>query len=73
MILRPYKRIKELEEALRESKERNQFFEDIVIKEKEGLHKPNASCEGCRNLIKKSYGYYCKLDCKCADRQEVEQ
>lgn len=77
MILRPYKRIKELE------KEKEILWEDYqdylrlkreeserLYKERENLHNPTESCEGCKNFIKRSYGYYCKLDCKCEDREE---
>lgn len=70
MILRPYKRIKELE------KEKEGLWKDYqylrlkreeserLRKERQNLHNPTALCEGCVNLIKSSYGYpyACKLD-----------
>lgn len=74
MILRPYKRIKELEESLSAVKELCEMLEgekeERLRKKREGMHNPNALCEGCDNVIKKNYGYLCKLDCKCEDRKE---
>ena len=80
MILRPYKRIKELE------KEKEILWKDYqdylrlkreegerLYKERESLHNPTALCEGCKNFIiqKTGYPYGCKLDCKCKDREEI--
>lgn len=77
MILRPYKRIKELEESLSAVKELCEMLEvekeERLHKEKKDMHNPTALCDGCKNLIRQSYGYpygY-KLDCKCKDREEI--
>lgn len=72
MILRPYKRIKELEgmvEGLkRDYHSLKEEKEERIRKEKKVLHNPTALCAGCKHFVVKTYG--CKLDCKCDDREE---
>lgn len=79
MILRPYKRIKELEKEKEILWENYQDYlrlkrgeNERLYKERENLHNPTALREGCNNLIKTGFEYYCKLDCKCKDRQEIK-
>lgn len=61
MILRPYKRIRELEESLSAVKELCEILEaereKILHKEKKDMHNPTALCEGFKNLVRQSYGY----------------
>lgn len=77
MILRPYKRIRELEEMVdglkRDCHSLKEEKEERLRKEKKGLHSPNALCSGCRHFVVMGYGYPygCKLDCKCKDMEEV--
>lgn len=77
MILRPYKRIKELEESLSAIKELCEMLEvekeERLRKERKGLHNPTALCAGCKNFVMMSYGYPygCKLNNKCEDWEEV--
>lgn len=79
MILRPYKRIRELEEMIdglkRDYHSLKEEKEERLRKEKEGLHNPTALCTGCIHSITQPYGYpyACKLDCKCEDRREIEK
>lgn len=79
MILRPYKRIRELEgmvEGLkRDYHSLKEEKEERLRKEKKGLHNPTALCDGCKHFVVKTYGYPygCKLDCKCEDREEIKQ
>lgn len=79
MILRPYKKIKELEDIIwRMEDDKNRLkielkkIENEEDRKKEGLHKPTALCIGCKNLVTQMYGYPygCKLDCQCEDREE---
>lgn len=75
MILRPFKKIKEQEEIIKNLSEAighyKRLEENREKKEKEGLHECNSLCKGCKYLIKDGYyGYACKLDCKCEDRRE---
>lgn len=76
MILRPYERIRELEEMIDELKrdyhELKEEKEERLRKKREGLHNPSALCDGCIHSITQPYGYphACKLDCKCEDREE---
>lgn len=77
MILRPYKRIRELEgmvEGLkRDYHSLKEEKEERLRKEKKGLHTPNALCAGCMHSISQPYGYPygCKLNNKCKDWEEV--
>lgn len=80
MILRPYKKIGELEDEIRKlTYDKNELenklreIENEGDRKKEGLHKPTALCIGCKNLVTQTYGYPygCKLDCKCEDREEI--
>ena len=75
MTLRPFKRIKDqekkIEELLKIINDYEHLEEDRKKKKKEGLHKCGFICKGCQNLITDGYyGYACKLDCKCEDRNE---
>lgn len=80
MILRPYKRIKELEERIKELE--IDYFEYLYLKEekeervrkeKEELHNPTALCAGCKHFVMMGYGYPygCKLNNKCEDWEEI--
>lgn len=82
MILRPYKKIKELEKRIRELEIDYSDYCDLkrekaerLRKEKEGLHSPTALCAGCKHFVVTSYGYPygCKLNNKCEDKQEIKQ
>lgn len=77
MILRPFKRIRELEDMTYAMKSELALYrekeERRKEKEKENSHSPDMSCEGCENFIKSSYGFYCKLDSKCGDRREKNE
>ncbi len=80
MILRPYKRIKELEGEIRGLEVDYYDYcrlkkeeEERKRKKREELHSPSVLCKGCNNLILTNFGYHCKLDCKCKDRQEIKQ
>lgn len=81
MILRPYKRIRELEQEINKLKnicadywELRRKEEEREEKENKGWHWHNATalCIGCKNLVTQTYGYPygCKLDCQCEDREE---
>lgn len=77
MILRPYKRIKELEEMVDELKRDYNTLkereEERLEKKRNGLHNPTALCAGCKNFvaIRCGYPYGCKLDNKCEDWEEI--
>lgn len=78
MTLRPFKKIKEQEERIEELLRKIEYYkcreEDREKKEKEGLHECSYLCKGCQNLITGGrYGFACKLDCKCEDRNEKER
>ena len=83
MILRPFKKIKELEDEIYMLRKENRTLHEASeryckkIAEKEsGKHNCGAWCDGCGNLVKYEfdsvYGLrtYCKLDYKCQDRKE---
>lgn len=77
MILRPYKKIKELELEIEKLKDVNENYSEIIKRrkeeeerEKKGLHNPTASCMGCKNFINTGWELLCKKDCKCKDRQD---
>lgn len=84
MILRPYKRIKELEEKISRLEVDYLEYINLKIEKKQrmreedrklrGLHRPSVLCEGCKNLVMTKYGcpYSCKLDYKCEDRVESD-
>lgn len=83
MILRPFKKIKELEDEiytlrkensiLRESEER---WSKKTKEQESGKHNCGIWCDGCKHFVKYEidgvYGLhtYCKLDYKCEDRKE---
>lgn len=82
MILRPYKKIKELEEKIRELEVDYFDYSDLkkekeerLRKEREGLHNPTALCAGCKHFVAVSFGYPygCKLNNKCEDRVESDE
>ncbi len=83
MILRPFKKIKEQEEEIGRLLHKIRGYEykekDMQRKEKAENHNVGIWCNGCKNLLTSEhynpiYGKcvdrFCKLDCKCEDRNE---
>lgn len=83
MILRPYKKIKELQEKIENLEYRLKLYQESEKeqKQKEELqkHKTGVWCNGCKNLVKEKtwnivQGTYeekfCKLKNPCEDRKE---
>lgn len=88
MILRPFKKIKELEDEIYMLRKENGTLHETaeryckkIAEQESGKHNCGAWCEGCENLIKYefegAYGVqrymYCKLDYKCEDRKYGQQ
>lgn len=88
MILRPFKKIKELEDEIYMLRKENNTLHKCserwrkMAKEQEAKkHNCGAWCEGCENLVKDEfegvYGVqrymYCKLDYRCEDRKDEQQ
>ncbi len=79
MILRPFKKIKELQEEINRL---NEQIKEMKRKNENNLcknHKTGLWCNGCQNLIKEKcwnmvQGHYemkfCKLENQCEDRKE---
>jgi hypothetical protein len=82
MILRPFKRIKELEmiistyesktkQLTNENKELNEKIDSMTHQE---LYNPGVLCEGCKHHFteKDYYGtyHYCTKNCLCKGREE---
>lgn len=83
MTLRPFKKIKELQDEIYILRKENSILRENaercskIEKEKEsGKHNCGIWCDGCENLVKFEfdgvYGMqtYCKLDYKCEDRKD---
>ncbi len=83
MILRPFKKIKELEDEIYMLRKENRTLHEcserwskMVKEQEEKKHNCGIWCEGCGNLVKYEfdgvYGMrtYCKLDYKCEDRKD---
>lgn len=83
MTLRPFKKIKELEDeiyALRKEnnilREKEERWRKIEKEQESKKHNCGIWCDGCGNLVKYEfdgvYGLrtYCKLDYKCEDRKD---
>lgn len=79
MILRPFKKIKEQEERIEELLEKIDDYRKKEQDREEGKHKTGVWCNGCKNLLTNKYHHpmfgecvdrFCKLDCKCEDRDE---
>lgn len=74
MILRPYKKIKELESEIERMTDVNNLYtkreKEWKSKEKACSHHITMACTGCKSFVNTVYGLYCKKDCKCKDREE---
>lgn len=79
MILRPFKKIRELQEEIRELNNQIEKLKNVNKSNLSKKHQTGFWCNGCKNLVKEKMwnmvqgtyeAKFCKLENPCEDRKE---